>query len=546
MVCSSLLSCSYRELAAVSLDGTRLYALSRRAAGGRVRLSDFGIFEYELESPRIVRGEQSLEVRYRFSFEGGEDAGNLEDWENMCRLVLSAGEGSSWALPLSAAFLGVTGRSFSRLSYAVPIPAGELKKITLALEPKDSRAQGEKSGIFFELESFSLTPRSYGFSLSDRSLEATPFVYAEGESLVIDIPEAYRPPGGYELAAGGLSGPGEFFAAAERYAYLGMAGGGDFLVLPPGLLPPDPFPLGFRGGAASLEYRRGAEQEALEPVSIDPGLILDYPRESWRNSAYEIFRWDRFPGILIFDTADYAVQDRLFKRLAFFVEKLGFRGRLAPDSEIAALHGWNAHDYRSEDLARFFELARSSGFPLNRDEQDLEKLLLSEGILRGGAGGAILPGQGALVSVSRESAAYLRATFMVHETFHGLFFIDEEFREFSRRRWANFDPRGKRFITSYFEYSGYDSGDQYLMMNEFMAYCLQQGVSQAGEYFGKTLASRIAEHPRRRDSLPQGDEASGTWPLISSLFTSEAEAFSFFVRERFGLAAGRVRRAYKR
>ena len=68
------------------------------------------------------------------------------------------------------------------------------------------------------------------------------------------------------------------------------------------------------------------------PIPADPADILSYRVESWRNSRYEVFSWDAFPEILIFDTANYAVQDRLFKRLAFFVEKTGFRGRLSTDA----------------------------------------------------------------------------------------------------------------------------------------------------------------------------------------------------------------------
>ncbi|MDR1211894.1 MAG: hypothetical protein LBK40_06650, partial [Spirochaetaceae bacterium] len=257
LLCSFLLSCSYRELSTISLDGNSLYALSREAAGGRVSLSDFGVLEYVPRSPLQVYGEKSLEVRYRFGFEDGEDAGALESLEEDCSLVLTlvpgTGEGSSWVLPLSAAFLGISGRSFSRFCYALPVRAGELAKITLTLTTNDN-AKGT-DGIFFELESFGLAPLRYGFSLSDGSLDATPFVWAEGESLVIDVPGPYQSGGGYELAAGGLSGDGEFFAASERYAYLGLAGGGDILSLPPGMLPADPFPLGFRGRASSFVYR---------------------------------------------------------------------------------------------------------------------------------------------------------------------------------------------------------------------------------------------------------------------------------------------------
>jgi len=62
---------------------------------------------------------------------------------------------------------------------------------------------------------------------------------------------------------------------------------------------------------------------SLAPIPADPGKILSYPQASWRDKRYEVFRWDVFPQILIFDTANYDVQDQLFKRLAFFVEKAG-------------------------------------------------------------------------------------------------------------------------------------------------------------------------------------------------------------------------------
>ena len=39
---------------------------------------------------------------------------------------------------------------------------------------------------------------------------------------------------------------------------------------------------------------------------------------------YSIYRWDLIPSVLIFDFKDYVTQDRYLKRLAFFVEKVGF------------------------------------------------------------------------------------------------------------------------------------------------------------------------------------------------------------------------------
>jgi len=284
------------------------------------------------------------------------------------------------------------------------------------------------------------------------------------------------------------------------------------------------------------------------PIPADPAFILGYPAASWRNSRYEVFSWDAFPEILIFDTADYAVQDRLLKRLAFFVEKAGFRGRLAGDAEIADLHGWNAHDYRAEDLASFFEAARKSNFPLLVEERELESILLSNGIIKRNSSMQIVPGRGAIVSISRESDRVdrtLRSRFMVHECFHGLYFIDEDFRNFSRQRWEAFPPAAKKFLLSFFEFQAYDTKDTNLVINEFMAHLLQQPVSQAAWYFGEYQPNRmISASPWRRASLPEKESVSAdgriSWPDIAAAFTAEGEAFSRYVNQRWTLAAGRV------
>jgi hypothetical protein len=249
--------------------------------------------------------------------------------------------------------------------------------------------------------------------------------------------------------------------------------------------------------------------------------------------------------VLIFDTATYEVQDRLFKRLAFFVEKAGFRGRLARDEEIADLHGWNAHDYRAEDLAAFFEAARKSRFPRLGEAIELYTILAASGIIKRDSASAIIPGLGALVSVSRESDRTLRHVFMAHEGFHAIYFIDEDFRDFSRRRWEIFPAPAKKFLLAFFNFQAYDTKDQNLVVNEFMAHVLQRSVSQAAWYYGEYQPNRmIAASPWRRSALPEEEEMTpdgkSFWPEIARAFTAEAEAFSRYVNQRWGLAAGKV------
>jgi hypothetical protein len=313
----------------------------------------------------------------------------------------------------------------------------------------------------------------------------------------------------------------------------------DCLNIPAGMISPDLKQLVLpRDSVDSFRLGYARIPPFPDPIAADPGIALAWPLERWRDSRYEVFRWDRFPSLLIFDFADYAVQDRMLKRLAFFVEKVGFRGRLAADAEIAALHGWNAHDYRAEDLARFFQASREKNFPLLAEERELEQILLNTGVIRN-IGGVLQGGEGGIISVSRESPDYLRVRFMAHEGFHGLFFIDENFRDFSRGRWQILPTDAKRFIRSYFGYQQYDIADEYLLINEFMAYVLQQPVIQAAFYFGQSLPSQL-ENSWRKADLPEKNPASNSWASLATAFTREAEAFSAYAGSRWGLAAGRV------
>ena len=228
------------------------------------------------------------------------------------------------------------------------------------------------------------------------------------------------------------------------------------------------------------------------PIVTDPGCIIDWPSDTWRQDEYEYFVWDKFPSILFFDTLNYAVQDDMLKRLAFFAEKEGWRGTLAPDSAIADQHGYNAHDYRAETLAAFFDKAEKENFPLNRLERDLCAILADNGIIVKTDGG-YEAGEGAIISISQESARYLRSQLLSHETFHGLYFMTESFRNKVAEVRDTTDKKSLDFIYGYFESQpslGYDSSDEYLMQNEFMAYVMQLGVSSVPAYFAENLAWR--------------------------------------------------------
>ncbi|MEE0999713.1 MAG: hypothetical protein UIH41_08625, partial [Treponemataceae bacterium] len=191
----------------------------------------------------------------------------------------------------------------------------------------------------------------------------------------------------------------------------------------PNQAPVNLYPERFQAGFGKLSITENSEMlesfvcyfeektNDFEPILVDPYLIIDWDEKTWRNPNFEVYAWEQFPNILIFDTLYYAVQDDLLKRMAFFTEKEGFRGRLAADEEIKDLHGFNAHDYRAETLAAFFDLAEKENFPLNQMEKDLRSLLEDAKIIIKTENG-YEKGEGAIISISKESPRYLRAQFI--------------------------------------------------------------------------------------------------------------------------------------
>jgi len=503
-----------------------LLGIGGEAAGGGADFVKQKKLEYRFESPPPaspppVSSSPPVSMEIEYSFNAGGKA---------ARPVLET-EGNSWVLPSNEQD-GIS-------HYAVPVQQAGDFNIIFDGETAD--------GVSMKIHSIEYKARWFGFfSLRDGAARnySSPFVTRRssdnGASVwEIDVPSGFNVPAGFFTVISAELLPGKDAAFDMGKLHLDLSPKLTRFSVPSGLVSAAERRAALKGERVdSLRQSYAKPPPFPETIPADPGLVLSWPLESWRDKRYEVFRWEQFPSLLIFDFADYAVQDRMLKRLAFFVEKKGFRGRLAPDSEIAELHAWNAHDYRAEDLARFFNAARLAQFPLLAEERELERILLNERIIRR-TGDTITAGEGGIVSVSRESSASLRALFMAHEGFHGLFFIDADFREFTQRRWRQFPAQAKRFIVSYFGYQQYDTADEYLLINEFMGHILQQPVSQAGYYFGTTLPSRLESSWRKQD-LPPKDEDSNSWPVLTDAFTREARAFSEYAANRWGLAAGRV------
>jgi len=268
----------------------------------------------------------------------------------------------------------------------------------------------------------------------------------------------------------------------------------------------------------------GSSQPGIaSPATVSLRTVLESSRATWEDPSYGLFRWDRFPSILVMDTVDFAFQDRMFSRLAFFLEKRGFRGRLLSDAELAGRHGWNAHDYGAQGLADFYNAAALTRFPLDSQELLLRDIALQQDILvmrrdrfAAGAGG--------IISISRESSSIERRLLLTHESFHGVFFASPAYRDYCFRLWDSLTGAERGFVTGFLDDLGYDGGSRYLAVNEFQAYLMQQPAAFAPEYFERVLARFGSRHGSDR-------------VLLAGLLSS-ARSLDSYLQSHFGIRSG--------
>ena len=266
--------------------------------------------------------------------------------------------------------------------------------------------------------------------------------------------------------------------------------------------------------------------------AVDPGVILLLPSLDER-ADFTYRAWDLLPGVYILDFRNYAVQDQYLKRLAFFVEKRGFAGRLASDAEIAPLHGWNAHDYKAEDLAAFFSEVDKVGFKLGTKEENLRDFLISKRIITKEKGGYRGSGGSAFISITQEAPAYLRRLFLTHESAHAIFFVNVGYRKLASLIWDSMDKDERWFWKLYFGWMNYDTSSNYLMANEIQAYLIQQPVAGVTKYFTETLPARLLEkHPKLEGEL------NAYFDRFGSEFTKKAIILDTWLRREYGFGAG--------
>lgn len=270
-----------------------------------------------------------------------------------------------------------------------------------------------------------------------------------------------------------------------------------------------------------------------KPIPADIGAILNYQPKWWRQKEYELFSWSLVPSVLIMEFESYAVQARFMKRFAFFIEKQGYVGKLWTNKQLAGLHGWNAHDYRPEDLARFYSTAAKESFKLNPEEIQLRKILLANSVITQN-GNTYQPGKGALLTFAHEGPIWLRSLLLTHEGYHGIFFTHPEYRKAVFSIWDN-APIGERDVFRYIflPYFRYDINDIYLVKNEFQAYLMEQPLDRTKQYFHDQLATEM-----RVMKIPPDSPLAQYAKDHPDMFYRSAEEVQKAVEKAVGVPAG--------
>ncbi|NLM01264.1 MAG: hypothetical protein GX220_07430 [Treponema sp.] len=291
----------------------------------------------------------------------------------------------------------------------------------------------------------------------------------------------------------------------------------------------------------NIQFTKTDNPENLMPLVADMGSVIYWNKELWRTNDFELFSWELLENVLVFDFLDYAIQDLYLKRLAFFVEKVGYSGKLHEDEKIKHLHGFNAHDYKAESLADFFNLANQTNFSLNEKEKILCKILENNKIIKRivleNGNEKFVPLNGAIISISQQSNGALRHLLLAHECFHGIYFTDEKFRNYVQTVFEKVDSTEWAFMKSYFVNTpnlSYNPKDDYLLKNEFMAYLLQQSTKACSSYFADNLANRKFVNAATPELCKKIKETR------AQSLTDAAIALDNYVYENYALNAGRV------
>jgi len=287
--------------------------------------------------------------------------------------------------------------------------------------------------------------------------------------------------------------------------------------------------LALAGGALLMRHAGGGMQAPTPPSQ--PGVAPASVAEllALRAAADWQPRWLRGKGaVLVIQFPNLWAQGRALNRAAALIEKSGTRRdqvltdaglqaalAAADDNEASYFLG---HDYRADDLARFFSLAQAQQVTLNADELRLRQLLLDAGLLQTAAPGQFNGNSDrALISFSAEQAddpatpqdegmdSQRRESVLRHELSHGRYFTDARYRDHCRHFWTELLSETERQTwRRYLDRLGYDPANEELMVNETQAMLMHTPDTRDFDAASLGIGARELEglRARFREGMP--------------------------------------------
>lgn len=214
--------------------------------------------------------------------------------------------------------------------------------------------------------------------------------------------------------------------------------------------------------------------------------IFYWDSHLWRQSDYEFFQVEELPNSYFLRFSTYDIQSDWLTRLAFFVEKKDSRGTVISQEQAKVRKGWNAHDYRVEDIVRFFNEVNKFKLGLTQGEQQLQDLLMQEKLIvqKDDTYKAQKYSNGneyAVLTIADSSSSELKYRLFRHEFIHGLYFTYPELRSTVSDLWDDLPEEIKHIFTYLLEGSNYDISHDYLVKNEYFAFLFERPL-QVGTF----------------------------------------------------------------
>ncbi len=280
-------------------------------------------------------------------------------------------------------------------------------------------------------------------------------------------------------------------------------------------------------------YTIGSLNEILKPSEkIPKGFTQDDHR----------FRIYRFGGskVYSFDYTRALNQGKALDRIAVFIEKEGYKGRILTEGQMEVFYDkehkiviYDGHDYQLPKIAEFFNLARQNDIELNQDEERLLEVLELLEILKDDPNqGYIGDEEAVIISLSQESTQ--REAILKHEVGHALYFSSPVYREKVKEMYARLTEGEKEFVKTFLAFKGYDiEADEELLLTEYAAYFQD----------GQTLATHFDE--LYTSNIGGGDfedkKTRRLWEKLRRIYDEDGDEFILHGRVKAQINPGAVR-----